>query len=56
MMHFNLSVTDGIYGFFSQEEIKNRITGLNNYSQKKTFSDSELEKLAFLVAEELRKE
>jgi len=56
MMHANLSITDGIYGMFSQEEIKNRITGLNNYSQKTTFSDSDFEKLAVLVVEKLRKE
>jgi integrase len=55
LMHANLSITDGIYGIFSQEEIKNRITGLNNYSEKKMFSDYELNKLAVLVADQMIK-
>ncbi|MBN1182212.1 MAG: tyrosine-type recombinase/integrase [Bacteroidales bacterium] len=30
MMHSNLSITDGIYGMFSGEDIKKRITGLDH--------------------------
>jgi len=55
MMHANLSITDGIYGMFSEEEVKNRITGLNNLSQVGSFSPSELEKIAFLLAKELKR-
>jgi len=53
MMHSNLSVTDGIYGIFSEEEVKNRITGLNNLPQEGKYSDEELSKLAEMIAEKL---
>ena len=45
MMHANLSITDGIYGMFSEDEVKNRITGLNNTSSKRDLSDEEIEKI-----------
>ena len=55
MMHSNLSVTDGIYGIFSEEEVKNRIIGLNSKSQCWNFTDQELDKLADQIAERLGK-
>ena len=55
MMHSNLSITDGIYGVFSEEEVKNRITGLNSLSLGGKYSAQELNKLADLVAERLGK-
>ena len=55
MMHSNLSITDGIDGIFSKEEVKNRITGLNNISPGRKYSAQELNKLADLVAERLGK-
>ena len=55
MMHSNLSITDGIYGIFSEEEVKNRITGLNNLSPGGKYSDQELDDLADRVAERLVK-
>lgn len=55
MMHSNLSVTDDIYGIFSEEEVKNRITGLNSLSPGGKYSAQELNKLADLVAERLGK-
>ncbi len=53
MMHSNLSVTDGIYGIFSEEEVKNRITGLNSLPQGGKYSDEELRKLAEMIADKL---
>ena len=53
MMHSNLSVTDGIYGIFSEEEVKKRITGLNNNSPDGNLSDTELRKMAEFIAEKL---
>ena len=55
MMHSNLSVTDGIYGIFSEKEVKNRITGLSNSHQVGKYSNEELNKLAEMIAEKLEK-
>ena len=55
MMHSNLSVTDGIYGIFSEQEVKNRITGLNNPPPSSKYSVQELDDLADRLAERLRK-
>jgi hypothetical protein len=49
-----INCTDGIYGIFSEEDVKNRITSLNKYSQKTTLSEEEINKIAFKVAEELK--
>jgi hypothetical protein len=51
----SLSVTDVIYGIFSEEEVKNRITGLNNLPQGEKYSDEELRKLAEMIADKLGK-
>lgn len=55
MMHSNLSVTDDIYGIFSEGEVKNRITGLNHLSPGGKYSDKELDDLADRIAERLGK-
>ena len=55
MMHSNLSVTDGIYGIFSEQEVKNRITGLNNSPKNGKYSAQELDNLADRIAERLGK-
>lgn len=55
MMHSNLSITDGIYGMFSEEEVKKRIIGLTNSSPGGNFSDDELEKIADMVAKKIKK-
>jgi len=55
MMHSNLSVTDGICGIFSEEEVKNRITGLNKTSQSKIITDEEMHKLFEYIAEKIGK-
>jgi len=45
MMHSNLSVTDGIYGMFSGEDVKKRITGLDHYPPGENFCKKELQNL-----------
>ena len=55
MMHSNLSITDGIYGIFSKEEVKKRITSLNNISPGRKYSAQELDELVDRVAERLGK-
>ncbi len=55
MMHSNLSVTDGIYGIFSEQEVKNRITGLNNPPLGRKYSTQEFNELVDRVAERLGK-
>jgi hypothetical protein len=53
MMHSNLIITDGIYGVFSEEEVKNRITSLNKLGPGGKYSDQKFDDLVDRVAERL---
>jgi len=55
MMHVNLSITDGIYGMFSQEEVKNRITNLSNAVSNRNFTNDDFEVLADLISKKFEK-
>jgi len=54
-MHVNLSITDGIYGMFSQEEVKNRITNLSNAVSNRNFTNDDFEVLADLISKKFEK-
>jgi len=49
----NLSVTGGIYGMFSQDEVKKRITNLSENNSNQNFSDADLKISAELISNRL---
>jgi integrase len=47
LMHSNLSVTDGVYGILSTQDVRNQIASLGSEQQKRT--SEEVEKVNYLV-------